>query len=541
MKLKKYIILFLSILLVFTFLNSIFAFSKRTINKKFQYSVSLYKKLKTKKIRNKRKFSTKVIRNFFYLYKISKDKKTQAKSLFLVGKTYLYLAQYYQTEIFADLAISIFYRLNKEFPKSSLCDDSKYYAAVIYYDYKNNPNLAVEELKNALKVYPRGDYAKKNRLFLYRIYKRHPELKGYKKKKKKSVTSHIKKKKRKFFPSIIKAKYTLNKVRCLGFKNFSRVVFDFKKLPDFNVSKGRNYVKVTFKSTKKSKNFKIVSLNKNNLRKSLTFTQTKNSLNVKLKISNLRTLNYYTLKNPNRLVIDVERGTYKRSKKFIKPHDTIKTIIIDPGHGGHDPGAMYYGLKEKNVVLKIAKYVKYYLSKKLSRKKYTILLTRETDKFLSLEQRAIFANNHNADLFISIHCNAARDRNLHGFETYYLKSALNERYLRKRRNFKKIDYFLEEMVRTAKDVESQELASFVQTDIIRNLRKKYGIIEDLGIKEAPFYVLLGTRMPSILVENSFISNRMENKRLRSRRYLKLVANSIASGIVRYIKSQSFVK
>jgi N-acetylmuramoyl-L-alanine amidase len=156
-----------------------------------------------------------------------------------------------------------------------------------------------------------------------------------------------------------------------------------------------------------------------------------------------------------------------------------------------------------------------------------------------LEERAEFANEHNADLFISIHCNACPNHRLHGVETYSLDVNTNNPFISKTSG--DVNVILEDLIRAAKLDESKELANYVQKSIIRNLKRRYRYINDLGIKEAAFYVLFGTRMPSILVETSFISNPRENRRLRNRNYRRLIAYSISKGIINYIKNQKFVK
>ncbi|MCK5836083.1 MAG: N-acetylmuramoyl-L-alanine amidase [Desulfobacula sp.] len=221
----------------------------------------------------------------------------------------------------------------------------------------------------------------------------------------------------------------------------------------------------------------------------------------------------------------------------------VSKIVIDPGHGGPDPGAPGYcsGVWEKDIVLKLAKN----LAKKLrNRMNCTVLLTRSTDRKLTLEERTAIANTKRADLFISLHCNAAKNKNLVGFETYILNLATDDQAIAvaarenatSKKNISDLEYILSDLMKHAKIEESTRLANDVHQNIIKGMKKKYSKINDLGVKQAPFYVLLGARMPSILIETSFISNKTECKRLQTQSYRNDICNSITDGIEKYINA-----
>ncbi len=203
----------------------------------------------------------------------------------------------------------------------------------------------------------------------------------------------------------------------------------------------------------------------------------------------------------------------------------VRKIVIDPGHGGKDPGAPGFkkGVWEKDIVLKLSKNLAAKLRKRL---KCKVLLTRETDKKLSLEARTAIANTEGADLFISMHCNAARNKKLSGIETYILNLATDDQAIAvaarenatSEKNISDLKYILSDLMQHAKIEESTRLANDVQKSMIKGMRKKYSKINDLGVKQAPFYVLLGARMPSILIEASFISNQRECDRLMTKSY-----------------------
>jgi len=221
----------------------------------------------------------------------------------------------------------------------------------------------------------------------------------------------------------------------------------------------------------------------------------------------------------------------------------IKTVVIDPGHGGHDPGAIGpTGLKEKNVNLQIAKALKTKLER--DGKKFGIervYLTRSSDIFIPLEERTAIAKKQYADLFISIHCNAAKNKRTTGIETYILSFTNDKHSLsvaarenattKKRLN--ELRDIIKKYVLNSKIEESNKFASYVQTEIVSNVSHKYSSISNKGVKKAPFIVLIGADIPSILVETSFITNPKDEKRLKDKKYIDYIAEGIFVGVKRY--------
>ena len=244
------------------------------------------------------------------------------------------------------------------------------------------------------------------------------------------------------------------------------------------------------------------------------------------------------LEEPVRIVIDIN-GQSKPSSK--------KRIVLDPGHGGHDPGAVGPNkLYEKDVVLDIALKLKKILS---DRPDFEIFLTRDRDIFIPLVERTAIANSKKADLFVSIHANASTQRNAKGIETYFLNWTDNEESIKvaarenaislkkmKKMNSERdvLEVMLGDLKREFKRDESNKLANYIQQIMIDNLNKDYKHIIDHGVKWAPFYVLFGAQMPSVLVEVSFISNPIEEKLLSKEKYRGDLAKSIASGINKYM-------
>lgn len=213
----------------------------------------------------------------------------------------------------------------------------------------------------------------------------------------------------------------------------------------------------------------------------------------------------------------------------------VRRVIVDAGHGGRDTGAIgRSGTQEKEVSLAIARR----LGEILTGRGLEVILTRDQDIFIPLEARAQLANEAKGDLFISIHCNSSAGRGLHGIETYTLNTA-SDRYsirLAARENassekrISDLQFILADLATKANTEESSRLASAVQQSMVDRLKARYADVRSLGTKQALFYVLLGVKMPSILVETSFLSNPEEEKRLRSRPYQSQIAEAIAAGV-----------
>lgn len=215
-------------------------------------------------------------------------------------------------------------------------------------------------------------------------------------------------------------------------------------------------------------------------------------------------------------------------------------IVLDPGHGGDDPGAIgKRGLQEKEVTLAVSKQIKKYIEKNMPG--VSVLLTRDYDKTLSLPSRTEFANKVQADLFVSIHVNASPNRDTQGVETYYL-NITHDRYalrLAARENAmsesetSNLEYILADLAMKSSVSDSVRLGRLVQDSLCGSLLERWDDIKNLGLKQAMFYVLMGAKMPAILVETSFISNKTDEKRLKKEDYRQALAEGIVRGIQRY--------
>jgi N-acetylmuramoyl-L-alanine amidase len=219
----------------------------------------------------------------------------------------------------------------------------------------------------------------------------------------------------------------------------------------------------------------------------------------------------------------------------------VSRIVIDAGHGGHDPGAQSNGITESELVLDVALRLEKLLKDQPG---VDVVLTRRDDEFIPLEERTAIANREGADLFLSIHANASRQSIAQGVETYFLNFSTNPAAeavaARENATSGRTMGNLPDLVKTIalnnKVVESRELATIVQTSLVRRLRLQNKSLKDLGVKQAPFVVLIGAQMPSVLAEISFITNRSDASLLKQAAYRQRIAQSLFDGVLRYQSS-----
>jgi N-acetylmuramoyl-L-alanine amidase len=303
---------------------------------------------------------------------------------------------------------------------------------------------------------------------------------------------------------------------------------------------------------------KIIPIDDDLLTNARAGQYTSDTVRVVVDIKSFKTYKIFSLKDPFRIVIDVwgsadvktaplqmpDNGTQLPSGALAKQLALgVSRIVIDPGHGGKDYGAPGYlkGVHEKDVVLEISKRLAQKIRAELN---CEAILTRSNDRYLTLEERTAFANTKNADLFISIHTNSSRDRRAYGIETYFLNLATDDDAIRvaafenatSTKNISDLQTILNDLMQNAKINESSRLAGYVQSSLIAHLNnKKWSRIKNKGVKQAPFYVLLGAQMPSILVETSFISNARECNRLTDSVYQDRLCEAIVQGVKNYIR------
>ena len=284
------------------------------------------------------------------------------------------------------------------------------------------------------------------------------------------------------------------------------------------------------------------------------------SVHISLPTDSFKSYKLLTLADPPRLVIDVVPATEPRPIPRAEPSGDLMfplptpqqplqprtksytTIVIDPGHGGRDPGARgQQGTEEKDITLKVALKLRDLLKQQRG---IHVLMTRERDEFVELEDRAKFANGQEADLFVSIHVNSHPQRSVKGLEIYHFGEAKDQRALEvaARENGTPLnstgvgwEYLVADLL-TAKKIEaSLELAWTTKEAMVANLNGQYAMV-DHGVKTAPFYVLRFTSMPSILAEIAYISNTGEEDLLRTTRFTSRVAEALMGGITSFLAS-----
>ncbi len=319
----------------------------------------------------------------------------------------------------------------------------------------------------------------------------------------------------------------------LKYKTLNKDVFDIK---------GR------FKDAKPTK-LRINGINK------ITISQYKyNTLRISL--SHKFDLNTYYIINRKSIIIKINKlkknqkklktTLVKNSAKFVSPslnnHNKKRVIVIDAGHGGKDVGAVGPRKRyEKNAVLKVSKY----LYQTLRLRGYKVYLTRTSDRFIKVHNRTKLTNAKKADIFISVHANAAPKKRVtkaRGIETFFLSPARTARAKRvaaseNKSDMRKMSYSSKNSFLTvlnqSKITQSNKLAIDIQQNILNSVRLRHKDVVDGGVREGPFWVLVGAQMPSILVEVGYISHPIESKRLYSIYYQKLLANGIANGVDSY--------
>lgn len=261
----------------------------------------------------------------------------------------------------------------------------------------------------------------------------------------------------------------------------------------------------------------------------------------------------FSLQDPSRLVIDIfskgGKGGGGEEKNEVRTEASLlkRKVVLDPGHGGHDSGAVGpHGIMEKDVVLDIALRARDIMKEKYPM--YDVVLTRDTDVFIELKDRAKVANNMGADLFLSVHANASPNKNAKGIETYFLnwtddeaalkvaarENAISVKRLKKDQG--ELGVILASLNRDRKRDDSMKLADKIHQAVVSGVSSEYSRAKNLGIKFAPFFVLVDADMASALAEVSFISNPDEEKLLTSKAYKQKIAESIADGINRYFAS-----
>ena len=532
------------------------------------------------------------IEKFRDAYRGDPSGRYAAANLYMAGK--LYQGLYNRSFKVSDkkAALDYFQRVLKHFPKSSYRPK----AEEGIQNFSRQPTgkarvqkkgtfPKVRDLKNKVKV--REEIYKKSKAEYKASRIKRPKVKHKSSLGKNSEKTYAKPYKKKFSSSADSDTTVVTELRFWSNPSYTRVVIDADKETSYThrlLKKDPSAHKphrlyIDFDNSRLGNNIeKDFPINDNLLTRARAGLQSSGSVRVVIDIKSFKTYKVFSLRNPFRTVIDVwggnassrqngkwaakkdtkrkeprEKDTKKEKRLGKEPENKIpnltqslalgvRRIVIDPGHGGHDPGAVGYYKKvyEKDIVLSIAKKLARKIRQRLG---CEVIMTRNSDRFLSLEERTAIANTKNADLFISIHTNAHKDRRAYGIETYFLNLATDDDAVRvaarenatTRKNISDLQKILNDLMQNAKINESTRLAVHIQKHLCGYMKqRKYSRIKNKGVKQAPFYVLLGAQMPSVLIETSFISNKRECKRLRDAAYQDDLCEGILRGIRKYI-------
>lgn len=450
------------------------------------------------------------------------------KAVYTIARLYQGLNEVSKNSKDLDQALLYYSKVSSEFSKGTLTDDALFESAEIYLG-KKDYSSAAGILKTIFEKHPNGDQAKNARIkYLKLVSTQAPEKSAATlpiKKKQPVVVSKEKKPEQKIVKKTV-LKKPAKPVDLAKEKIKEPVVKQALAIP----SKDPKKKKLNSRPQSNIQDKKIIK----------TVPEKKRIVARKPKPS---------------IQAPVKKVYFKKSKEGKKGHlyipssesnkESSPLIVVDAGHGGKDQGAKSAsGIHEKNVNLTIARHVKTIL---VNRFKYRVVMTRKDDTFIPLKERSEIANNRNADLFVSIHANAAKRKSAHGIETYFLGTTHNDDALAvaARENGElvhsvkddQVQEILASLITTTKINDSSRLAGTVQDNLFKSTRKKYRDLKNLGVKEGPFYVLHGADMPSILVEVGFLTNRKESRMLSKPDYLYRLASSIAEGIHKYLQDK----
>ncbi len=517
-----------------------------------------------------------LIKTFDALARNYPRSKRADDSLFLAGGLYFSLYNYSGWSIDLQQSAKRYKALLKNYHHSHLADDALYNLGKISLKL-NDQYRAREYWRRLLKEYPDSDMRRRARAQLQKLDSvKKVVVGGIPRKKARVKKSQFKK------PAgaktagrkIRKAKKShQGKARILDLRHWSsptytRVVIDLDReteftkgiLKDKHNSKKTKSIYLNLKNSVIPEVSREIAINDGILQRVKIAQFNNHIVRAVIHVGEIDHYKIFALNNPPRIVIDVIGGNYRKAaKKALKRSSAQKhhrqngslslaqqlglgvgTIVIDPGHGGKDPGALSPGGgQEKEVVLDIARRLRKILEKRL---KFKVIITRDSDRFIPLEERTGIANTKKADLFISIHANASHNRRAHGVATYFLNLSTDKQAMElaalenstSTKNIGQLQSILNDLMQNSKIKESSRLAGCVQGALVTKLRKSYNNVNNLGVKQAPFYVLIGAQMPSILVEVSFISNKMESQRLASPAYRQKIAEGLADGVLKYI-------
>lgn len=522
---------------------------------------------------------------FRSIYKAAPDHQVAPKSLFMLGKIFQTMFSQSGKAHDLDQAISAYEELSSRYPGNTLADDAFFILGDIFRSDKKDPGKAARAYAKIIAIYPEGDMAAaaQERLLQVKHAATTPSPLPAKEeiREKCIIPQAVDEPQQKDLAGEKTGMATVLPIHHWSNKRYTRLVvettgpvtFKHQTLTGNEASPRRIYIDL-HNCRLSPESIKTIPIEDGLLRRVRNAQFDPQTVRVVLDTqTNISNYKVFTLADPFRVVIDVmsndappekakepddKRKATTRGKKVSPANKAqsptlarqlelgIKRIVIDPGHGGKDPGTCSpSGLKEKDIVLDVALRVAKIIREKLG---CEVILTRDRDVFIPLEERTAIANAKEADLFLSIHVNAAPNHDAHGIETYVLDLASNKDAMRlaamenatSAKQISDLQAILLDLMQNSKINESLKLAGLVQDKMVSGLNQKFSDVSNLGVKKAPFVVLIGAQMPAILTEIAFLSNPEEEKRLRNEAYLAEVANHISGGVAQYVESMRLV-
>ncbi len=525
----------------------------------------------------------KVIQGFVSVSEKFPDHDRAAGALYMAGKASHRLYGISRRMGDASDAVGYFERLAERYPGSSLADDALVLAGNIYEQPLNEPGKASLRYMAAASRYPDGDMTPQARQRLKDLPHLVADSAGSQPAAAPVETSSPEKE------PAGDGTCQLTTIRHWASPDYTRIVLELDgpaqfrsgSLPDDPKSGQPARVYVDIEGARQAGAIpSTISVNEGILQRMRTGRPSSRTLRVVFDLVDFKDFKVFDLQDPHRIVVDIAAGEgtsisalrdelrsppagsddaiakvldkspEDRPLKVKLPSSRqgsgLRRIVVDAGHGGKDPGAIGPGgTKEKDVTLAIAKLLAKRLEEQFS---CEVILTRDKDIYLLLEERTAIANRVGADLFISIHANASPNRDARGVETYYLNFSKNDKAaaVAARENgttlkqVSDLEMILFDLMANSKINESSRLAAEIQKSLVGELGRHYSEVNNHGVRQGPFYVLLGATMPSVLVEAAFISNREEEARLRNRRFQEKAATAIGQGVHNFAKASKMV-
>jgi N-acetylmuramoyl-L-alanine amidase len=510
-----YKVIFVAALLVF---QTNFAVAARALSASDLYFLAQKSFYQLKTSPEKKKFRHNWIKSIKLFCKVVErypKSKEAYRAEFTIGKLYDGLNAVSKNPKDLDRAAQYYNNVSEKYSPANLSDDALFRVAEIYFA-KRDFVSASTTFRKIFEKYPKGDQASIARQ-KYKSIKIAPKNKVYAK------------------VAIVRQDSKLKRAISIATpKDKKKIVAEFKQ----------KFHKTIVKKINQPNPDKLSSkvLVKKKVSQPAVKVRTARNVTVKKKVVQLP---IRSAKKEVKVKDGFGRGYLYNPKIPKHKQGDIPLIVVDAGHGGKDHGARSAtGIKEKDVNIKIAKHVKTIL---VNRFKYRVVMTRKDDTFIPLKDRSKISNKRNADLFVSIHANAAKRKSAHGIETYFLGTSHNERALEtaarengelvKSVKDNQVQQILASLITTTKINDSSRLAGRVQDKLYKSSKKKYRGLKNLGVKEGPFYVLHGADMPSILVEVGFLTHRKEARMLSQPEYIYRLASSIAEGIHKYLQDK----